>query len=184
MFTLRHKAWVENKTTYALSHCIFVLTKMSTMVNDFEKLRTEYESCPDFCDIYAILRNERTREVDGYTLQDGYLVLGRKLCISRTSLKEFLLWELHAGGLTQHFGNKKTIETVKYRFISVVSSVMLHTCWKVSHLSTCQETKAEYQSVNSTVSTKLPLAGHYHGFCSPEDSNNTRFCSSDCGPFF
>jgi len=54
-FTLRHKAGIENKAADALSCGIFVLTKMFMVVNDFEKIKIEYESCPDFCDLYAIL---------------------------------------------------------------------------------------------------------------------------------
>ena len=42
----------------------------------FEKIKDEYELCPDFCDIYAILIDGSTQEVDGYTLHDGYLFLG------------------------------------------------------------------------------------------------------------
>ena len=46
-FSLRHK---ENwkKAVDALSRRMFNLTKMSTVINDFERLKTEYESCPDF----------------------------------------------------------------------------------------------------------------------------------------
>ena len=56
-FTLRHKAGVENKAADALSRRVFILTKMSTTVNGFEKLKTEYESCPDFHKIYAELKD-------------------------------------------------------------------------------------------------------------------------------
>ena len=62
------------------------------------------------------LKDRTTREVDGFILYDGYLFLGRKLCIPRTSFREFLDWELHAGGLAGHFENEKTIEAVEYRF--------------------------------------------------------------------
>ena len=78
-----------------LSHCVFVLIKMSTVVYDFEKLRTEYKLCPDFFDIYTILEDGVTQEVDGYTLQNGYLLLGLKLCTLRILLRKFLVWELH-----------------------------------------------------------------------------------------
>ena len=54
-FTLRHKAGVKNNAADALSCRIFILTKMSTVINGFEKIKAEYESCPNFCDIYAIL---------------------------------------------------------------------------------------------------------------------------------
>ena len=51
----------------------------------------------------------------GFILHDGFLFLSRKLCISRTSLREFLVWELHVGGLTGHFENEKTVEAVEYK---------------------------------------------------------------------
>jgi len=58
---------------------------MSTTVNGFKKLKTEYKSCPDFYEIYVKLKDETTREVDGFVVHDGYLFLGRKLCIPTTS---------------------------------------------------------------------------------------------------
>ena len=70
---------------------MFILTKMLTVVNGFEKLKTEYESCPDFHEIYVELKDETTRDVDGFVLQDRYLFLGRKLCISRTPFREFFV---------------------------------------------------------------------------------------------
>jgi len=63
---------------------------MSTVVNSFERLKTEYELCPDFHDIYAELKDGTTREVDGFVLHDVYLFLSRKLCILRIFLREFL----------------------------------------------------------------------------------------------
>uniref|UniRef100_A0A2N9EPA1 Chromo domain-containing protein n=1 Tax=Fagus sylvatica TaxID=28930 RepID=A0A2N9EPA1_FAGSY len=39
-----------------------------------------------------------------------------KLCIPRTSVRDFLVWELHAGGLAGHFGRDKTIEEVERQF--------------------------------------------------------------------
>ena len=58
---------------------MFILTKMSTTVNSFERLRAEYESCPDFHEIYVELKDGTTREVDGFVLHDGYLFIGSKL---------------------------------------------------------------------------------------------------------
>ena len=86
------KAGVENKAAHALSRRVFILIKTSTTVNSFERLKIEYESCPDFHEIYAKLKDETTREVDGFVLHDGYLFIGRKLCIPRISLREFLVW--------------------------------------------------------------------------------------------
>jgi len=101
---------------------------MSTAVNGFERLKTKYQSCPDFHEIYAKLKDGTTREVVGFVLYDGYLFMGRNLCIPRISLREFIVWELHDGGLAGHFGNEKTIEAVEYKFYwpSLKSDVAKH----------------------------------------------------------
>jgi len=44
------------------------------------------------------------REIDDFLLQDEYLFKFRNLYSPRTSLKDFLSWEMHAGGLAGHFG--------------------------------------------------------------------------------
>ena len=90
-FTLHHKAGVENKAADALSRRVFILTKMSIAVNGVERLKTEYESCPNFHEIYAKLKDGTTREVDGFVLHDGYLFPVRKLCIPTISFREFFV---------------------------------------------------------------------------------------------
>jgi len=72
-FTLRHKARVENKAADALSRQVFILTKMSTAVNGFERLKTKYESCSNFHEIYAKLKNKSTRDVGGFVLHDIFI---------------------------------------------------------------------------------------------------------------
>ena len=49
-------------------------------------------------------------------LRDGYLFKGTHLCVPRSSLRDFLVWELHARGLAGHFGRDKTIALVEDRF--------------------------------------------------------------------
>jgi len=70
---------------------MFILTKMSTVASDFERLIADYYSCLDFHEIYAEMKNKTTREVDGFILHDGYLFIGCKVYISRTSLRELLV---------------------------------------------------------------------------------------------
>jgi len=76
-----------------------------------------YESCPDFKNIYTVLRDSLTHEVDGFLLQDGYLFRSRTLCIPRTSLREFLVWELHARGLLDILGETKQLKLWNIVFI-------------------------------------------------------------------
>ena len=89
---------------------------MSTEVVGFEKINDTYESCPNFRNIFTVLRNGLTHEVDDFLQEDGYLFRSRKLCIPRNSLRKFLVWKLHAGGLVGHFGWNKTNEAVEHRF--------------------------------------------------------------------
>ena len=67
------------------------MTKISTAVNGFERLNTEYESCPDFHEIYAELQDGTKREVDGFVLHDGYLLIGHKLYNQEPLLENFFL---------------------------------------------------------------------------------------------
>jgi len=94
---LKHKARVENRIADALSRHRSLLSVISTEVVGFEKIKNTYEPCPDFENIFTVLRDSLTYEIDDFILQDGYLFRSYKLCISRTPLREFLVWELYAG---------------------------------------------------------------------------------------
>ncbi|XP_030950157.1 uncharacterized protein LOC115974080 [Quercus lobata] len=97
----------------ALSRRVTLLSVMSTKVIGFEKLQKEYEFCPNFGEVYTTLKTEHLQAVDDFILRDGYLFKANKLCIPRTSVRDFLVWEVHAGGLSGHFGRDKTIEEVE-----------------------------------------------------------------------
>jgi hypothetical protein len=89
---------------------------MSVKVTGFERLKEEYESCSEFGEIYLTLKDENHRVINGYHLQNGYLFRDNKLCIPKTSMRDFLIWEIHVGGLSGHFGRNKTIEEVERQF--------------------------------------------------------------------
>jgi len=108
-FVLKHKARVENKIVDALSRRVMILEGMSAEVTGFESLIEDYESCPNFGEIYDMLRDSSVREVDEFLLQDGYLFRFRKVCILCMSLRDFLSWEMHTGGLAGHFDQNKMI---------------------------------------------------------------------------
>ena len=96
--------------------CALLLQTVSTEVIGFDRLKGEYETCPDFSEIFQALTQGPSSTHSDYTLQDGYLFKDNKLCIPRTSLREFLVWETHAGGLAGHFGKNKTILSVEDQF--------------------------------------------------------------------
>jgi len=82
-YVLKYKAGVENRVADALSRRRALLSVMSIDVVGFEKINDTYESCPDFENIYTVLRDSLTHEIDGFLLQDGYSAL--ICCVSLAS---------------------------------------------------------------------------------------------------
>ena len=104
---VKDRAGVENKVVDALSRRVSLLSVMSVKVTGFKRLNDDYESRPNFGELYTSLSNAPRPILDDYTLQDGYLFKANKLCIPWCSVKDFLIWEIHVGGLAGHFGTYK-----------------------------------------------------------------------------
>ena len=96
---VKHRAGIENKVVDALSRRVSLLSIMSVKVTGFKQLKDDYESCPDFEEFYTSLSNASRPILDDYTLQDGYLFKANP----QSSVRDFLVWEIHAGGLAGHF---------------------------------------------------------------------------------
>ena len=84
---IKHKAGVENKVADALSRRVSILIVISNEVTGFERIKNDYESCPDFEEVYKSLADGLVHERDDYFLLDGYLFKANKLCILRTQLE-------------------------------------------------------------------------------------------------
>ena len=78
---LKRKAGVENRVGDALSCRACLLTTMSVEVVGMDRLRDTYANCLDYGLIHSALQVGPSREYDDYTLQDGYLFRGSRLCI-------------------------------------------------------------------------------------------------------
>jgi len=90
-YVIKHKAGVENKVADALSRRVSILVAISNEVTGFERIKNDYESCPDFGEPYKLLADGLVRERDDYFLLDGYLFKANKLCIPRTSVRDFII---------------------------------------------------------------------------------------------
>ena len=113
---IKHKAGVENKVADALSRRMSILVAVSHEVTGFERIKNDYESCPDFGEVFKVLKDGLVREQNDYFLLDGYVFKANKLCIPKTFVRDFIIWEMHAGGMSGHFGRNKTIATVADSF--------------------------------------------------------------------
>ena len=110
-FVIKHKAGVENKAADALSRVIYVMNTLSVKVVGFERLKEEYPSCKDFQDVYSSMTTGQQHSV--FSLRDGYLFKGHRLCLPSTSVREQIIQELHG----RHFGRDKTVAMVEERFV-------------------------------------------------------------------
>ena len=90
-FILKHRAGVENRAADVLSRRHTLLSTVSIEVVGFDKIKENYEECPDFGDILTALCKGPSRKCSEYTLQVGYLFRETRLCIPRTSLRDFLV---------------------------------------------------------------------------------------------
>jgi hypothetical protein len=80
-------------------------------------------------------------------------------------MREFLIWETHAGGLSGYFGRNKTIEEVEHQFLW--SSLKGDVAKLVGQCRTCQLAKhrKQYWSLHPIAHSHLPLARYKYGFC-------------------
>ena len=152
-FVINHRSGIENKAADALSRLTVTLHRMSAHVIGFDRLKNEYSSCPDFGIIYNEVSNGNRQEYLDFLIENGYLFKVTKLCIPRTSFRDLLVWEMHAGGLVGHFGRDKTIALVDDRFYW--PSLKRDVARIVAQRRTCQIAKAKKQ--NTGLYTPLPV---------------------------
>ena len=88
---IKHKSGIENRATEAFSRRVALLLAVSIEVVGFEKLKEDYEDCPDFDAVVASLGKELSWEYNEYTFPHSYLFKNNKLCIPRTSVRNFLV---------------------------------------------------------------------------------------------
>lgn len=71
-----------------------------------------------------------------FLIKDGYLFRGFRLYISHTSFRDFIIGELHAGGIASHFRCDKNVVMLENQFYLPSFKKRCSNCISVSHLST------------------------------------------------
>jgi len=101
----------------ALSRKSFLLTALSSHITCFDTLKSLYPTDPNFGALYNEILATPNKKTDGcHSIINDYLFQGTQLCLPRSSIREFGIHELHAGGLAGHFGRAKTIALLEDRF--------------------------------------------------------------------
>ncbi|CAA6656581.1 unnamed protein product [Spirodela intermedia] len=100
----------------ALSQRVHLLNLVKVQVTGFESLLDSYVDCSNFDHVLRVLLDGLSRDHKDFLLVNGCLFFRSRLCVPCTSLRDFLTWECHAGGLFGHFGRDKTIVAVEYQF--------------------------------------------------------------------
>ncbi|KAK8954475.1 hypothetical protein KSP39_PZI002180 [Platanthera zijinensis] len=152
-YVLKHRAGVENKPADALSRRVTLLQTLRAHVDGLDQIILDYPGCPDFGEIYTALSRDPPEPVNGFQIWEGYLYRGSHMCIPSTSYRDYLIWELHAGGAAGHFGRDKSIAIVEDRFYW--PGLKRDVARVVRHCRTCQTAKGTKQ--NTGLYTPLPV---------------------------
>ena len=76
-----------------------MLSVLSSRILGFELLKGYYESDSDFFQVFLECK-EGAKGV--FSVQEGYLFKGNRLCVPKCSSRELLVREAHGGGLAGH----------------------------------------------------------------------------------
>ncbi|XP_074299028.1 uncharacterized protein LOC141630038 [Silene latifolia] len=107
----RHAKWTgsSNIVADALSRRHSLLIELDARILGFEHIKELYKSDPEFS-------KEIIDPTGLYTVQDGYLFKGNRLCIPNGSIRELLVREAHGGAIAGHFGVNKTSDILSEHF--------------------------------------------------------------------
>ena len=81
----------------------------------FDQIPLLYDNCMDFRKTW-LNASHQTTTPESYRKEEGFLFYHDRLCIPEGSTRDFLIWELHGGGLAGHFGITKTLHALEARY--------------------------------------------------------------------
>lgn len=127
-FILKHKLEIENKPLDALSRVALVISSLEFQILGFETLKEDYKSSHDFNIIYLEHEAKSLTFNSSFIIIDGYLFKDKRLCTPRTSMRDFLIIELHSGGIAKHFGKSKIQDLVEKM---ILLAFFKKRCWTI-----------------------------------------------------
>ncbi|MCO5564460.1 hypothetical protein L7F22_018121 [Adiantum nelumboides] len=112
-FHIAHIAGKHNQVADALSRRPKVNAVSIATHNDLSSMIDEYANDPNFKDVISAIALGKKEEP--FTLQDGYLLHGNRLCIT-CSLREKVMFESHAPPYVGHRGIQTTMKAIETYF--------------------------------------------------------------------
>jgi len=109
-YVMKYKKGQVNVVADAFSRR-YALISMRLM--GFEQMKDQYANNSYFTNVVAECAKGAC---DGFFMHEGYLFKIGRMCIPSCSLRELLVREAYSGGLSGHFGEKKTYELLKEHF--------------------------------------------------------------------
>jgi hypothetical protein len=113
-YIVKYKKGKDNVVADALSRKSVLLNQLEVKVLGLESLKELYSNDPEFSEPYNHCKNGKGWEK--YHIHDGFLFRANKICVPNSSVRLLLLQESHGGGLTGHFGQRKTYELLEDHF--------------------------------------------------------------------
>lgn len=151
-FTLKHRSGASNKVADALSRKNNLLTILRAQITDFERIKHMYADDTDFSLVWKQCKDGVN--VEGYNLQEGFLLYKNRLCIPLDPLRGQLVANLHAGGLAGHLGRDKVVAQLKDRLywpkMRKEAEQFIQSC------HTCQEAKSTKQNTGLYIPLPVP----------------------------
>lgn len=109
-----HNSGSLNKVANALSRQALLLSTLHNELVGFEAFKDQYVEDEDFSKIWdACNKHAPSRD---FVIREGFLFREQQLCVPKSSLREHLIREMHAGGLFAHAGHDKAITLLEARF--------------------------------------------------------------------
>jgi len=136
----KHKKGSTNVVADALSRRHSLLAMMEARVLGFKFIQEPYHDDKDF---KPYLNDQDNHKHRPYTLQEGFLFKGNKLCNPKGPIRNLLVKEVHEGGLVGQFGINKTIDMLKEHFFWPKIDGDIHEI--ISKCSICLKAKSQFQ---------------------------------------